>query len=192
VIRILGVGIVLASFNAFYRALITKKLMFKSLFKLTITGTVISSSIGIYMAYKGFGVWALVTQNLLAYFINSLMFIFKVKWKPRLYFSWSRFVPMFKYGLMLMLSGLFITVYTDAVSMSIGNKFESEQLAYYKKGMMFPQLIVTNVLSALNTALFPIMSKSDDIEETRLLVRKCNQMSAFIITPIPYRPDLLP
>lgn len=184
VIRILGLGVVFSGYESFYRALLTKNLLFKKIFKLCITGMVFSATIGITMAYKGYGVWALVTQSLLSLFLNCVLFTASSRWKPKLYFSFARFKPMFLYGAKLMLSSLFITIYADLTSLAIGNRYSGESLAFYKKGTNFPKMLVLNIITAINTALFPVMARMDNTEEQKALVRKFNRLSAFIITPM--------
>ena len=183
-VRVLGIGIVLSSFNSFYRALLSKKLQFRKIFSLTLCGTITSAVVGIYMAYKGYGVWALVAQNLLNLFINSILFVVTSKYRPQLYFSFTRFKPMFKFGVKLMVASLLITVYADVTSLAIGHQYDSSDLAYYQKGINFPKMLVLNIITAINTALFPIMSNMDSLEEKRQMVRKFNRISAFVITPM--------
>ena len=89
VIRVLGIGVVFSSFNSFYRALLSKRLQFKLITCLNSVSLVISAFIGIIMALKQFGVWALVFQSLLNYFVNTILFIIFSKWKPMFYFSWK-------------------------------------------------------------------------------------------------------
>ncbi len=184
VLRILGISVVLASFNSFYRSLLSKKLQFKKLFFITVSGSFFSAIIGILMAYNGFGVWSLVAQNLISYIINSILFVISSKWQPKLYFSFSRFKPMFSYGVKLMISGLLITLYADSASLVIGNRYSSEDLAYYTKGINFPKMLVLNIVTAINTTLFPVMSSIDNSEKLKQLVRRFNRMSAYIITPL--------
>ncbi|MBQ7822078.1 MAG: lipopolysaccharide biosynthesis protein [Clostridia bacterium] len=184
VLRVLGIGIVFSSFNSFYRSLLTKQLLFKKLFIITSIGYIISAAIGITMAYHGFGVWALVSQNLLSYFTNTVFLSISSKWRPKLYFSFSRLKPMLSYGYKLMISGLLITVYSDITSIVIGNKYSNEDLAFYSKGSNFPKLLVLNIITAINTTLFPVMATVDDTESLKTLARRFNRMSAFVITPM--------
>lgn len=184
VLRVLGLGIILESYNSFHRSLLTKKMQFRKIFILSLCGTVISGVIGIVMAYLGFGVWAMVAQTLIAALANTILFSLFAEWKSRIYFSFSRFRPLFSFGYKLMLSGLFISIYGDITSVAIGNKYNSDDLAYYKKGINFPKLIVLNIITAINTSLFPIMATIDDPVEMKQLVRRFNRISAFIITPM--------
>ena len=65
VLRVQGLVLFIHAFNLIQRNQLKKKLNFKLLSIITITTSIISLCVTIYMAYKGFGVWALVTQNLM-------------------------------------------------------------------------------------------------------------------------------
>jgi len=184
VLRVLGLGIVLESYNSFHRSLMTKNMKFRKIFILSLVGTIISGIVGIAMAYLGFGVWAMVTQTLVSAAANTILFSVFLEWKPHFYFSFKRFRPLFSFGFKMMLSSLFISIYADITSIVIGNKYDSNSLAYYKKGVNFPKLIVLNIISAINTSLFPVMAKINDPDEMKALVRRFNRVSAFIITPM--------
>jgi len=79
---------------------------------------------------------------------------------------------------------LLTTVYTNLSSLIIGNQYDSEDLAYYNKGINFPKMIVANIMSAINTALFPIMVTLKGKEEFKNYVKQFNQYSMFIISPM--------
>lgn len=184
VIRVLGIGVVLASFNSFYRAFLQKKLQFKKIFLLTLSGTLVSAVIGIAMAYKGLGVWALVAQNVLSYAINSILFLIFSHWVPHFYFSFIRFKNMFSYGAKMLLSGVLITVQKDLTQIAIGNRYTADSLAYYNKGINYPKLFALNIVTSINAALFPVMSQISDQQKLKDLVRKFNRISAFVMTPM--------
>lgn len=184
VIRVIGIGIIFSSFNSFYRSLLMRKLDFKKIFLVTLCGTLVSAAVGVYMAYHGYGVWAIVTQYLLSYIMNAILFVTFSKWRPKLIFSLKRLKPLVSYGGKLMLSSLLTTVYADLSSLVIGNRYESDDLAYYNKGLSFPKTIVSNIIAAINTALFPVMVTLKTKEEFKDCVRSFNQYSTFIITPL--------
>lgn len=183
-LRILGIGILFSSFNSFYRSILVKRLLFKKVFLVSISGTVLSAIVGIYMAYRGFGVWALVAHSLLSHFVNSVMFVILSDWHPKLQFSYNRLKPLVLYGGKLMISSLLTKLYSDVSSLVIGNRYASDDLAYYRKGLNFPRLIVANIMAAINTALFPIMVTLKGKEEFKKYVKQFNQYSMFIISPM--------
>ena len=64
VVRVLGVLVIINAFSQIQRTILTKRIDFKSQTKVSIVAAVVSGVMGIVMAYKGFGVWALITQQL--------------------------------------------------------------------------------------------------------------------------------
>ena len=92
--------------------------------------------------------------------------------------------PLFRYGSKFMLSSVLITLYADTNSLIIGNKYSAEDLAFYQKGTNFPKLLAMNIITAINTSLFPVMSKIDDPETLKNIVRRFNRLSAFVLTPM--------
>ena len=96
VMRALGIGIIISSFSSFYKSILMKRLQFKKIFFLSLIGIVISAAVGIYMAYNGFGVWALVVQNLVSYFVSCIFYMIFSKWHPIFYFSMKKLKPLFR------------------------------------------------------------------------------------------------
>ena len=64
VIRVMGIRVLLASLNSVQHAYVSKHMMFKKFFYATLGGTIGAAVLGIWMAYRGYGVWALVAQGL--------------------------------------------------------------------------------------------------------------------------------
>lgn len=184
VIRVQGISVCLSSINAFFRAIQEKRLWFRNLSIISIWGTLISGCVGVFLAYMGAGVWALVVQNILAYVINGILLFLTTKWVPKLCFSFARLKPMLQYGLKMMLAGLTIALYADITSLVIGNRYSVESLAFYNKGIIYPKTLALNMVTAVSAALFPIMSKMQDNYEIKVIVRKFSCISAFLITPM--------
>ncbi len=183
-LRVAGVGIFFASLNSFYRAVLSKKLQFKKIFFITLTGSLTSGIAGIVMALNNFGVWALVLQTLGTYVLNFTLFIVFSGWRPKLMFSFKHLWPLVRFGSKLMLSSLITTLYMDVYGVVIGHEYDSDTLAFYNKGNHFPKLIVANIVGAINAALFPIMVKMTTKEEYKQCVKKMNSLSCFFILPM--------
>ena len=77
IIRILGITVVIGAVNSVQQAYVQKTMQFKRFFWSTLTGTIISAVVGIAMAYGGFGVWALVGQQISNQAVNTV-----VLWSP--------------------------------------------------------------------------------------------------------------
>ena len=63
-VRVLGISIIISGANNVQRSYVSKTMQFKRFFFSTLIGTLISGAVGVAMAYKGFGTWAIVGQQL--------------------------------------------------------------------------------------------------------------------------------
>lgn len=185
VLRILSLNLFFNSFNAIQRAYVSRNMLFKKLFYSNLISVIISGIIGILLAYNGFGVWALVAQQLIGQLVISIVLCFAVKWKPTFVFSSDRFKGLFDYGWKIFLSNIIIAIYEDIRSVFIGKIYQPATLAYYDRGKQFPSLVMTNINTSLQTILLPAFA---DIQDDRLRVkevmRKSMKVTNFCVIPL--------
>lgn len=98
VLRVLAITVLVAGLKSVQNAYVSRKMIFKKFFICTSIGTIGSAFLGIYMAYKGFGVWALVTQQLTNTIVDTIMLWITVKWRPIAKFSLDRLKKLFSFG----------------------------------------------------------------------------------------------
>lgn len=184
-IRVLSLTIVISGVKNIQQVYVMKNLIFKKFFYATLFGTILSAIVGITLAMRGFGVWALVFQHLTNTFVDTCVLWLTVKWYPKWYFSFCRLKEMFSYGYKLLLSSLMNTVYINFRQLIIGKFYSSADLAFYNKGKQFPYLIVQNVNTSIDSVLFPVMSKAqDNKEELKKMVRLSIKTGSFIMWPL--------
>lgn len=185
VLRILGFSIPVTAINAVQQAYISRKMMFKRFFWSTLAGTLISGIVGIWMAYCGFGVYALVAQNLVSVVVSTLVLWFTAGLKLRLQFSFARLKGLFSYGWKLLVQNIVLNIYSSLRSLIIGKVYTTADLAYYTKGSQYPNLIATNVDTALNTVLFPAVAKEQsNLDNVRAMIRRTTRLSSYVMSPI--------
>ena len=73
-------------------------------------GTLGAAVVGIFMAVKGYGVWAIVGQSLFSSLANTVILWITVKWRPVWKFSGERFKRLFIYGWKLFAASLIDTM----------------------------------------------------------------------------------
>lgn len=184
IVRVLSFVVVISGVKNVQQAYVSRHLMFKRFFFSTLGGTIGAAVIGIAMAYLGFGVWALVAQMLFNAAVDTTILWITVKWRPKKMFSFQRLKLLFSYGWKLLASSLIDTVYNDLRQLIIGKKYSSGDLAYYNQGKKFPQLIVTNINTSIDSVLLPTMSKAqDDMAAVRSMTRRAIKTSTFLMMP---------
>ena len=185
VLRVMGFKIPIAAINSIQQAYVQRKMIFKKFFFSTIIGTIISAFVGIGMALKGFGVWALVGQYLTNSIIDTCVLAITVKWKPHLMFSMERFKSLFTYGWKIMASSFIGTVFDQLRGLIIGARYSSTDLAYNNKGEQIPSLLSNNINSTMESVLFSSISKvQDDKIKVKNAMRRLMKISSFVIMPL--------
>lgn len=185
VIRVFGIRILITAFNNIQQSYIQREMMFKKFFIATLFGTIVSCALGIWMAYNGFGVWALVTQYMTNSIINTIVLFFVSGWEPRLQFSKKSAKVIYSFGFKLLCSQLIYTLSNDIRSLIIGKVFGASDLAYYEQGKKYPAVIVDNVNVAITKVMLPTFARAqDDIGHLKNILRKTIRIGVFIIAPI--------
>ena len=185
VIRILSLTIVISGVKGIQQAYVSRNMLFKRFFFSTIGGTIFSAVLGIAMAYAGFGIWALVAQQLSNTFIDTLILWITVRWRPTKSFSWTRLKYLLSFGWKLLVSSLLDTAYNNLRNLIIGKMYSSSDLAFYNQGDKFPKVIVTNINASIDSVLLPTMSSAqDDKERVKQMTRRAIKTSTYVMAPL--------
>ncbi|HZK96334.1 MAG TPA: lipopolysaccharide biosynthesis protein [Prolixibacteraceae bacterium] len=183
--KIVAINLLINSLTVVQRAKFTIEVDFKSQAKASVLSVIISGVLGIWMAYTGYGVWALVTQTVVNSTINMIFLWYYAHWIPAWIFSFKSFKEMFTFGSKLLLAGLLDTTYKNIYTIVIGKKFSVQDLGYFTRADQFAQFPSSNVTGIIGRVTFPILS-SIQHDEPRLqsVYRKYLRMSAFIVFPL--------
>ena len=185
VIRVMGVKIIIASFNSVQHAYVSKKMMFRKYFWSTLFGTLISGVVGIMLAYKGFGIWALVAQYMINSTVDTIVLFFTVECRPKLKCDLKRLSSLIKFGWKMLFEGVSNTIVQQLQNLIIGKKYTSADLAYYTKGQQFPSLVYTNISTSIASVLFPAISnEQDDEKKVLMILRKSSRLSYYVMFPM--------
>lgn len=185
VIRVISLTLIFGSINSIQNAVVAKKMIFKKLFISSLGAILISGSLGIIFALMGYGIWALVIQQLSNQIAITIILWWTVKWRPTLEFSFNRLRELFKYGWKILVSSLIDTLYANIRSLVIGKFYSPEKLGYYSRGDQFPAMIITNINGSIQSVMLPVMaSEQDDTERVKTIVRKSIKISSYLVFPM--------
>ena len=185
VLRVQAAVLFFGAFNAVQTALLSREMAFQKGFYVSLGGVLAQGTVGILLAWKGFGVWSLVFSQLANSAVSTLILWFAVKWRPRLLFSPKRLRGMFSYGSKLLVSGLIDTIFTNIYSLVIGKLYSKEMLGYYNRGLNIPSLVVTNVNGSIQGVIFPALSACQEKrDQLKQMMRRSIVTSSFLLFPL--------
>jgi len=183
--RIIALSLLIGAFNSVQGAIIQRKLEFRKFCMATLGATLISGTIGIVMAYAGYGVWALVAQQIIGSFSNVIILWLLDRWKPSLVFSMEKSKSHLNFGWKLLLSSLLDKGYNNISGLIIGARFEDASLSFFSRGRQYPGMISENLNSVALSVLFPAYARhQEDMNRVRDMVRKTNRSTSLMIFPM--------
>lgn len=185
IIRVISLVIILNSLVIVHRTRLIIDIDFKTQSKISFLSAFLSGVIGIWMAYTGYGVWALVVQVLLNGLLVVCFYVYFCRWKPHWEFSISSFKRMYSFGGKLLISNILHTLYKNLYTIVIGKRFSAIDLGYYTRAEQFAQFPSSNLNAIVSRVAYPILSSVQDND--RILVsiyRKYIRVISFVIFPL--------
>ena len=155
---------------------------FQYFFYSAFAGAIVSTVLGLGLAYMGFGVWALVVQQVSNITVDTLVLWKLSSWRPKMEFSWQHLKGLLSYGWKLLASSLSSVIYNNLRSLIIGKMYTSADLAYYNQGDNLTYNIASSVDTSIESVLFPVMSSLQDDRAqvknmTRRSIKTCTSVS---------------
>lgn len=183
--RVLALTVIISGPRNVQQAYVSRTMQFRRFFWATLSGTVVSGIVGIAMAKTGYGVWALVMQQVLNVGVATLVLWFTVRWRPTLDFSFPRLLALVSFGWRLLAAGLIDVIYNNVRQLLIGKLYTETDLAFFNRGQQLPMLVVINVNTSLDSVLLPVMSQAqDDLDRVRSMCRTSISVNTFVIAPL--------
>ena len=183
--RVYSLNLILNSLVAVNKTKLTIAVDFKTQSKISFFSALLSGLLGVFLAWQGWGVWALVWQALASAALNVLFSFYYVRWLPQKRFSGASFHKLFAFGSKLLVANLISSVYSKVYEMVIGKRFASFQLGLYSRADKFNQFASSNISGILQRVSFPVLSEIQN-DDARLLsaYKKYMQMSALVVFPL--------
>lgn len=194
--RVSSLGMIIGALAMVQRTRLTKRIDFKTQTKITIISAVVRSIVGITMAFNGYGVWALVAQELTGIAMTTILLWYYNRWIPKLRFSTKSFKELFGFGSKLLLSDILNNVWNQAYQVVIGKFYAPTTLGQYTRATMFSNLFSSNITNVIQRVSYPVLSEIQDdpsrlkdgyqriIKTTMLITFCCMLMLASVAKPM--------
>ncbi|HUG49090.1 MAG TPA: lipopolysaccharide biosynthesis protein [Candidatus Limnocylindria bacterium] len=184
VLQALSLAFLLTAVSAVPMGILRREMRFRSLALRTMFSIVGGGAAGVFLALAGYGVWALVVQQLLTAVLSAVALMVASPWRPRPNFSRRHFRDLFGYGANIVGGDLlgYFTRYSD--NLLIGAVLGTPALGHYA--------IAYRILDAGNHLLhgiarkvaFPALSRLQH-EPTRLQAAyfRITRVTAGVVLP---------
>ena len=166
--RVSSFGVIVGALGLVQQTRLTKRINFKTQAQITLIASITSGVFGIGMALLGCGVWALVTQGLVAQILRTILLWVFNRWTPSFLFSVDSFKGLFGFGWKMMLSGLLDTIWKEMNQVVVGKFYNPATLGQYTRANQYSQLFSSNLTGVIQRVTFPVLSDIQD-DKTRMV-----------------------
>lgn len=167
-IHVMSFILIINALSITQQARLTKNIDFKTQTKISLISHTLSGVIGIVMAYMGFGVWALVAQQMTSRLFTTVLLWIYNKWWPGFVFSWVNFKDLFGFSWKLLVAQIINTGFNQMYQAVIGKVYSSSTLGQYTRAQQYGHLVASTVGDVVLKVSLPVMSSIQN-EDERLL-----------------------
>jgi O-antigen/teichoic acid export membrane protein len=184
-IRVYMICILLFAFTSVPAVMLTKELDFKRLLLYRLPSLIVSGLVGIFLAYRGYGAWALVVMALVQAFLFSAVLWIKSGWMPSLAIDPGRIRNHFKFGSKLVISAVLDRFYANAYNLVFGRFYSPTELGYFARSNSLVQIPTTNLYQVLSNVSYPVLSTiQNDKAKLARAYKQLMHQALFLIIPV--------
>lgn len=184
-LRVLAFSLIINSLFTVPSTLLTIKMNFQLIAKITLISTLTSGIIAIIAAYLDYGAWSLVIQIISKGIISAIFFWFTIEKIPKFKFFKKSFHQLFSFGSKLLISSLLNTIVGNLNSILIGKYIGTKSLGFYTRGTQFSDMAYSTINSAITSVLLPSLSDlQDDKAALRTYSKTLLKMTSLITVPL--------
>lgn len=149
--------ILLSSIGIVPRALLAKDLNYKRIAHIGIFSSILSGISGLLLAYHNYGIWSIITQQLIYYTLTSSLYLFSRKWAFKPHISINSLKTIGSFGFKLMLAQLLNASSQNIINIMLAKFFPIRDLGIYDRSYKFsnfPSKVVKSVFSNVYISSF--------------------------------------
>jgi O-antigen/teichoic acid export membrane protein len=198
VLRYLSLTLIFNSLVGVHTGILSRDFHFKALALRSIFSSFVGGSVGIYMAYNGFGVWALVGQQLSSSFLGMLVLWFASPWRPGIQIKYKHCLELFSFGSNILGISLLGLVNRRLPDLLIGGFLGPVALGIYTIADKVFTVLTKLLVGTLSNIALPTFSRMQgDIGRMRNAYYSAVQVTSVICFPVfagvlVTAPDLIP
>ena len=159
-------------------SLMYRRLQFLRVGMINLVALVVTTIVAVYLAWKGYGYYAIIIKSVLASILTLLLSYYFVKTRYSIALDKETFKQIFGFSGWLMASGLFRNLAHDIDKLLMSRLLSVASLGAYNRPKDFINQISTKLNGIFDTALFPVLSGIQD--DRRKIVNAFKQSLYFM------------
>lgn len=182
--RFVFLGFIFSALGITSNAVLTRNLMVKEKAVITLLALLISGTVGVVMAFKGFSYWSLATQQVLYNAIICLGRFFYARWCPTLHVDFTPVKRMFSFSYKVLITTVLWTISNNVLTVIFGRLFPASAVGNYTQANKWNNMANWLVSGTVSQVAQPVLARiNDDHERQRRVFGKMLRFTAFMSFP---------
>ena len=184
-VRVMALSVIILSFTQVQKVTFIRKIDFRTQAIISLSASLASGIISIWMALGGWGVWSLAAQQLVKQGATSILLWVFSNWKPSLVFSMKSFREMFNFGSKLLACSLLSVIWNEIYSFAIGKLNSPVQVGFFARAEKFKSMVTSNIGQVVQRVGYPVMSTIQDDPQRQVRVyRKITRLTILLTSTL--------
>ncbi|EEX9763734.1 O113 family O-antigen flippase, partial [Escherichia coli] len=185
ILRVLSLLVIINALSIVHRARLTIMMDFKTQTKISLIAVLGSGVVSVILAKNGWGVWALVVNNLVFATISTFLYFWFCKWLPDFIFQLKFFKVTAAFSVKLMIASLLNTFFDNIYQLVIGKVFYPTQVGYFTQAKNLTLLPANTYSAIIQRVTYRYFSEiKNDRVRLRQKYEEVMRISAFIFFPL--------
>lgn len=181
-IRLQSLTLIIESFGLIQIVKAVKELKLKKITQARIPASLISFGIGISLAYIGYGILALIVQQLVNVTLYTIFLIINVKYRPALVFNVSSIKSLYKFGLKLIGVVLLSRFYTQSLNLIYAKFYTPAILGLFTKANSIQNMPIEIINAPFLKGLYPtLVTLQDNNQHLKKIVLQNIRLVTFLM-----------
>ena len=185
VLKVLGLILIINSLGIIQNNRLRKLLAFKKISLVNVLSLSAASLVGVFLAYRGWGVWSLVAMQLINALLNAGTLWLVARWYPSWTFSFATLKELFGFGGFLLASNVLQEICKNLQGLIIGRKFSSTEMGLYSQAKKLDDVACLTLPNVIMQVLFPVYAQlQNDLKQMRKTLDMSVQVISFVTFPL--------
>jgi O-antigen/teichoic acid export membrane protein len=182
--RFVFLGFIFAAIGITPNAVLTRSLRVKEKAIITIVALLVSGTVGVVMALKGFSYWSLATQQVLYnVMICTGRYVF-TRWHPTLDVDFTPVKRMFSFSYKVLITTVLTTINNNMLTVVLGRLFPAAAVGNYNQANKWNTMANQLVNNTIAQVAQPVLMRvNDDHDRQRRVFGKMLRFTAFLAFP---------
>ncbi|MEA4840507.1 MAG: lipopolysaccharide biosynthesis protein [Bacteroidales bacterium] len=183
--RVIFLTIIFNSVMIIPAATLTKRMDLNGLAKANIFSLLPASILAVIAAIMGYGVWALIIQNVAFAALKALFYMYYCKWEPTKFCDFKILKELYSFSSRVLLINLITATFNNVYYLLIGRFYPTSQLGFYTQANKYQDIPTSLIRETFRSVSMSLLSEvSQDKERLKRILSKMIKTVAFVGFPV--------